>query len=279
MNEVSVVKQTLSGSAVHEIWEQTYRNSASERLYERIFDWIDAHEPLEGKRALDIGCGIGQHAIRLANRGCDVVAADFSDDRVRAAQRNIERQGFGSRISVCNEDLEGGLSFSDESYDIVLCWGVLMHIPKIEDALRELIRITRPAGKILVYEANLFGFDAILTATSTAIKKLTRRLGNRKVRSSKFGREYWNDTPTGRLLTRHSKMPVLVHFFESLGCPLRHRLAGEFTEIYGLGGPIAPLAHLWDHVWFAAGHVPYLAHGNLLVFERPRTPPRRACHG
>jgi 2-polyprenyl-3-methyl-5-hydroxy-6-metoxy-1,4-benzoquinol methylase len=276
MSEVSVVKQTLSGSTVHEIWEQTYRNAGSERLYERVFDWIAAREPLEGKRALDIGCGIGQHAIRLANRGCDVVAADFSNDRVCAAQRNIERQGFGSRISVRNEDLEAGLSFSDGSYDIVLCWGVLMHVPKIEDALCELIRVTRPAGKILVYEANLFGFDAILTAISTAIKKLSRRLENRKVQFSKFGREYWNDTPSGRLLTRHSKISVFVDFFESQGCPLRHRLAGEFTEIYGLGGPIAPLAHLWDRIWFAAGHVPYLAHGNLLVFERNSAPTRRS---
>ena len=267
-SEASVVKRTLSGSTVHEIWEQTYRNAESERLYELVFNWIAACESLEGKRALDIGCGIGQHAIRLAKHGCDVVAADFSDNRVCAAKRNIERQGFGSRISVCNEDLEAGLSFSDGSYDIVLCWGVLMHIPKIEDALCELIRVTRPGGKILVYEANLFGFDAILTAISTAIKKLARRLENRNLQVSKFGREYWNVTPTGSLLTRHSKMPVLVRFFESHGCPLRHRLAGEFTEIYGWGGAIAPVAHLWDRVWFAAGHVPYLAHGNLLIFER-----------
>jgi ubiquinone/menaquinone biosynthesis C-methylase UbiE len=267
-SEISALRKTLADSTIHEIWEQTYRNRESELFYERVFDWIAAHEPLTGKRALDIGCGIGQHAIRLANRGCDVVAADFSEDRVSAAKRNIERQGFGSRIAVCNEDLERGLSFSDGSYDLVLCWGVLMHIPKIEEALGELIRVTRPAGKILVYEANLFGFDARLTAVSTTIKELTRRAKGRRVEFAKFGREYWNDTPTGKLLTRHSKIPTLVRFFESHGCRLRHRLAGEFTEIYGLGGPIAPLAHFWDRVWFAAGHIPYLAHGNLLIFQR-----------
>lgn len=268
MSEVSEVKQTLSASTVHEFWEQTYRNADSERFYELVFDWIAAHEPLEGKHTLDIGCGIGQHAIRLANRGCKVVAADFSEDRVAAAQRNIELQGFGSRISVCNEDLEAGLSFPGQAYDVVLCWGVLMHIPKIEQALEELIRVTRPDGKIFVYEANLFGFDAILTSVSTAIKRLTGNAKGRRVQFSNFGAEYWNDTPTGRLLTRHSKISSLVRFFELHGCRLRHRLAGEFTEIYGLGGPIAPLAHFWDRVWFASGHIPYLAHGNLLIFER-----------
>ncbi len=160
---VSEVKQTLSDSTVHKIWEQTYRTTQSERFYERVFDWIAKHEALQGLRALDIGCGIGQHAIRLAKRGCNVVAADFSADRVAAAKENIERQGFGSRISVQNEDLESGLSFPEASYDIVLCWGVLMHIPQIVPAIRELVRVTRPGGKILVYEANLFGLDAVMT--------------------------------------------------------------------------------------------------------------------
>lgn len=266
--QISTVKQTLAASAIHENWEQTYRNRESERFYETVFDWIAAHESLEGKRALDIGCGIGQHAIRLATRGCTVTAADFSDDRVFAARENVERHGFASRISVCNEDAEAGLSFPDGSYDVVLCWGVLMHIPKIELAIRELVRVTRLSGKIMIYEANLYGFDAILTAASTAVKKVAGRSKGRRVLASEFGKEYWNDTPTGRLLTRHTRMPALVRFLEWQGCRLRHRIAGEFTEIYGLGGPIAPLAHLWDRAWFASGHIPYLAHGNLLVFQR-----------
>ena len=110
-SQMSAVKTTLAQNTIHESWERTYRNPESERFYERIFDWIAANDLLAGKYALDIGCGIGQHAIRLAKRGCNVVAADFSADRVSVAKRNIERQGFGSEISVCNEDLELGYPF------------------------------------------------------------------------------------------------------------------------------------------------------------------------
>jgi len=269
--KLSTVKETLSGSSVHQIWERTYRNTKSERFYEGVFDWIAAIQPLQTLRALDIGCGIGNHAIRLAKRGCNVVAADFSPDRVAAATENIERQGFGSRISICNEDLALGLSFPDASFDIVLCWGVLMHIPQIESAIGELVRVTRPGGRILVWDANLFGVDAMLTAVSTAVKKIVGAARSRHVQFSKFGNEYWNDTPSGRLLTRHSNIRALSRSFEAQGCQLLHRISGEFTEIYGVGGPLAQFAHIWNRAWFAAGHIPYLAHANLLVLERNRS--------
>jgi len=266
--QVSAMKETLSGSAIHKVWEQTYRNAQSERFYEDVFDWIAAHETLNDRRVLDIGCGIGQHAIRLAKRGCDVVAADFSADRVSAAKENIGNQGFGARISVCNEDLESGLSFRDGSYDLVLCWGVLMHIPKIMPAIHELVRVTRPGGKILVYEANVFGVDAAATLVATAIKKALGRAKVRCVQLSEFGLEYWTDTSNGTLFIRHSKICALAQVFVAAGCKLRHRISGEFTEKYSVGRPFAELAHLWNRGWFAAGHIPFLSHGNLLIFER-----------
>ena len=213
MAKVRATKQTLSTSAVHKVWEQTYRTPQSERFYEEVFDWIAAHEQLDGMKALDIGCGIGQHAIRLAKRGCIVAAADFSADRAAAAEENIGRQGFGSQITVHNEDLEAGLSFADATYDMVLCWGVLMHIPEIVPAIRELVRVTRPGGRILVYEANLFGMDAITTAVSTAVKRALGRASVRRVQFTEFGVEYWTETPTGELLIRHSRLGALARFF------------------------------------------------------------------
>jgi ubiquinone/menaquinone biosynthesis C-methylase UbiE len=266
--EVSGTKQTLSSSGVHTIWENTYRTTESERFYERVFDWIAEHERLQAMKALDIGCGIGQHAIRLAKRGCSVVAADFSEDRVAAAKENIGRQGFGSRITVCNQDLEAGLSFPEATYDVVLCWGVLMHIQHIEPAIRELVRVTRPGGRILVCEANLFGIDSAATLVSTAIKKAAGRAKVRRLQSSEFGLEYWSETPSGELFIRHSRLGALARFFGAQGCQLKHRIAGEFTEKYSVGGPFGRLAHLWNRFWFAGGHIPYFAHSNLLVFER-----------
>lgn len=271
--QASTVKETLSGTTVHRIWENTYRNVESEHFYERLFDWIAEHESLQGKRALDIGCGIGQHAIRLAERGCDVVAADFSADRVAAARQNIEGSGFGSRILIRDEDLASGLTFQNGSYDVVLCWGVLMHIPHFEQAARELVRVTRVGGRILIYEANVRGLDAVASRLSMQFKKAIGTGGVRSIQGTHFGTEYWTATDGGDLFIRHSNLPAVARFFEERKCHLRCRIGGEFTERYGGGGPLAYFAHLWNRIWFAAGHLPFLAHGNLLVFERDEPDP------
>ena len=108
-------KNALSGPAIHEIWESVYRNPRSERLYELIFDWIARSGGVStGSSWLDIGCGIGQHAMRLRHRGFRVVAADFSPDRVRAASEHIRQQGLAGEVTVQQEDLVSGLSFSGE---------------------------------------------------------------------------------------------------------------------------------------------------------------------
>src|SRR5271167_3882234 len=137
------VRSALSGPAIREGWESVYRNPRSERLYELVFDWIAKHGGVPaGSRWLDIGCGIGQHATRLQRRGYRVTAADFSPDRVRAARTHIQQMGLENEISVRREDLVAGLSFPAAAFDAVLCWGVLMHIPMLETAMSELIRVT-----------------------------------------------------------------------------------------------------------------------------------------
>ncbi|MGD0631912.1 MAG: class I SAM-dependent methyltransferase [Terracidiphilus sp.] len=261
----------LSGPAIHERWESVYRNPHSERLYELVFDWIAEHGGVPaGSRWLDIGCGIGQHAMRLQRRGYRVVAADFSPDRVRAASAHIQEMGLASDIAVQREDLVAGLSFPAATFDAVLCWGVLMHIPMLETAMSELIRVTRPGGKLFLYEANIGGLDATISRLGSLGRGLLGKSRFRRIVSGPYGREYWVHTDEGGLVIRHARMPALRRFFESHGCRYQARICGEFTEWYGRSGALAPLLHAWNEFWFRSVRSPYLAHGNLLVFEKRR---------
>lgn len=263
------VKDALSGPAIHEIWESVYRNPRSERLYELAFDWIaDRGGVPAGSRWLDIGCGIGQHAIRLRRRGYRVVAADFSPDRMGVAREHIRQQGMADGIAVQCEDLAAGLSFPAASFDAVLCWGVLMHIPEIEAAILELIRVTRPQGKLFIYEANLHGLDAMVSHLISFGKRAVGRSPYKQIVIGPYGREYWARTEAGDLFIRHARISSLVSFFEQHGCNLKERICGEFTERYSLGGPLGQLAHAWNEAWFRTTKSPYFAHGNLLVFKK-----------
>jgi 2-polyprenyl-3-methyl-5-hydroxy-6-metoxy-1,4-benzoquinol methylase len=266
-------KIALSGPAIHQVWESVYRNPRSEQLYELIFDWITRCGGVSARSSwLDIGCGIGQHALRLQRRGFRVVAADFSPDRVRAASEHVRRQGLADEISIQQEDLVSGLSFSPTSFDAILCWGVLMHIPQIEPAMLEMIRVTRPGGKLFIYEVNLRGLDAMASYLISLGKRVAGRSPYKQVTMGPYGREYLAQTAAGDLFIRHADIPSIVSFFEQRGCNLKNRIGGEFTERYSVGGPLGQLAHTWNEAWFRRGNSPYFAHGNLLVFEKAESP-------
>jgi 2-polyprenyl-3-methyl-5-hydroxy-6-metoxy-1,4-benzoquinol methylase len=266
------VRETLQAPAIHEVWEKTYRTTDCERFYEKAFDWIIASTDLPGQAmALDIGCGIGQHSIRMARRGLKVVAADFSADRVMSAHRNVEAHGVAHRVHVRNEDLEEGLSFSSESFDLVLCWGVLMHVPNNEKAMSELIRVTKVGGKIILYEANLFGLDAFTSLIGTILKAAFGEGRTKKIVISRYGLEYWTEADSGDLMTRHTRFTSLRRFFAARGCRLEFRVAGQFTEQFSRFRRfpvIQSLIHVLNLSWFSLVRAPHLAHGNLLVFEK-----------
>ena len=265
----SPVKDALSGPAIHELWESVYRNPQSERLYELAFDWIaESGDVPIGSRWLDIGCGIGQHAIRLLHRGYRVVAADFSFDRVGAAKAHLQQMGLQDQIKVQHEDLVAGLSFPAGSFDAVLCWGVLMHIPMLETAMSELIRVVRPGGKLFIYEANIHGVDATISRLGSLARGFVGKSRFKQIVVGKYGREYTVSQADGELTIRHTRIPAMCRFFQEHGCRCQARICGEFTEWYGRVGRLAPVLHAWNGFWFRTIRSPRVAHGNLLVFEK-----------
>src|SRR5680860_824013 len=138
------VKGSLSGPEIDDVWESNYRSEANERFYEFAFDRIvELGAPTPGSRFLDVGCGPGFHAMRLARRGFDVRAIDFSEAVLEDASRNVERAELGDRITLQREDLLD-INFEDAQFKNVLCWGVLMHIPDVAGAVSELCRATAP---------------------------------------------------------------------------------------------------------------------------------------
>lgn len=101
-------------------------------------------------RALDVGCGTGVLASRLADAGYDIAGVDPSDgmlDVLRASRPDIE----ATRASGTD------LPFADDSFDLVLCVAVMHHVADAEavrGTLGEMVRVARPGGQILVWDHN-----------------------------------------------------------------------------------------------------------------------------
>ncbi len=104
-------------------------------------------------RVLDLGCGTGAHAVRLARRGLDVVAVDLSMAGVRAARERFRREGLKGHFLVADAE---HLPFKDGAFDVLWSSLLLHHFPRLETLPEELARVTR--SRLVALEPNAHNF-------------------------------------------------------------------------------------------------------------------------
>ena len=177
--------------------EDAYRTAENEKFYEQAFDYITRvlHAPWNSK-FLDVGCGIGAHSIRLASGGFSVLAVDFSEYVLKTAELNLQASGLVDKIKLQRENILS-LTFADRTFDYILCWGVLMHIPEVEKAISELDRVLKKDGFLVIYEVNMFSLQSI---TMRILQRL-RGKGKAAGQKTAAGLEYWKETPLGNCLS------------------------------------------------------------------------------
>lgn len=113
---------------------------AVERLLERI-------GPLQGLRALDVGCGTGRWTRLLASRGTDATGVDRSEAMAREARRRSPEVAFETADAAA-------LPFPDDSFDLAVAVTVIQHLTPEDQrlAVRELVRVVRPGGHVLAVD-------------------------------------------------------------------------------------------------------------------------------
>jgi ubiquinone/menaquinone biosynthesis C-methylase UbiE len=105
-----------------------------------------------GERVLDIGSGTGIVTLAAASRvgpSGEIIGIDLSDGMLSAAREKTLRAGFGDRVDFRKMDAEE-LRFSDASFDSALSLFALLHFPDPLGALREMFRVLRPGGKLVI---------------------------------------------------------------------------------------------------------------------------------
>jgi SAM-dependent methyltransferase len=100
-----------------------------------------------GLDVVDVGCGTGRHAVRLAARGANVVGVDFSDGMLARAK---EKEGAGGVRWVVSDVTRPPLPLPDHSFDRVVCALVVDHVAALREFFGELGRLCREDGRIVV---------------------------------------------------------------------------------------------------------------------------------
>jgi len=127
------------------------------------------------RRALELGCGTGFFMLNLKQAGVvdQGFVTDLSPGMVAAATRNAARLGLAVSGRVADAE---SIPYPDASFDLVVGHAVLHHIPDVELAFREVIRVLEPDGRfVFAGEPTRWG-DAIARRLSRATWALTTRL-------------------------------------------------------------------------------------------------------
>lgn len=108
-----------------------------------------------GQRALDLCCGTGDLAFGLSRRGAAVVGLDFNDAMLSVArerrQREIRHAAGESKVDWVRGDALH-LPFPDKTFDVITIGYGLRNLTDWEAGLKEMLRIARPGGRLLVLE-------------------------------------------------------------------------------------------------------------------------------
>jgi SAM-dependent methyltransferase len=103
----------------------------------------------KGLKVLDLGCGDGTTALPAAERGADVLGVDIARNLVEAGNRRARDKGLGN-IRFQQGDGTDLAGLPDRSFDLVVSIFGVMFAPKPFDAAREMVRVTRPGGRIVM---------------------------------------------------------------------------------------------------------------------------------
>ena len=119
--------------------------------------------PRPGERILDLAAGTGASSVAIAQGGAEVVAADFSPGMIAEGRR---RHGSVPGLTFVEADATD-LPFADDEFDAVTMSFGLRNVNEPRKALAELLRVTKPGGRLVICEfsqppgrafAGLYGF-------------------------------------------------------------------------------------------------------------------------
>lgn len=185
----------------------THRDSIY--LYRAIEDtMLDLATEVHGGKVLDVACGTGKQAMRIAQRGCYSVGAEASMEMIGVG-RYVQPESTARMIRSIAEVLP----FADNSFDRVICQGSLDHFADPPAFMREAARIIKPDGRVVIALAN---FESLSCKLGRTVDRVKRRLG----RPRPEWRLYWEQ-------------------------PEDHNVKGDLPYMHQLAGDALVVDRLW----------------------------------
>ncbi len=118
---------------------------------------LHEYDQFAGKQVLDVGCGNGYVLEQYAKSGAIVTGIDLTPAAVSLSRERFRLRGLQGTFHEANAE---ELPFADNSFDCVCSMGVLHHTPHTERAVREVHRVLKRGGRLIMmfYHRNSFHY-------------------------------------------------------------------------------------------------------------------------
>ncbi len=144
-------------------WRDTWWN-------QDFLDLLGTRFELSGRQSvLDVGCGAGhwgRAVVRRLQAGATLTGIDHEAAFVETASESAEAAGLNARYLQASAE---ALPFEDDTFDVATCQTVLIHVPDAEAAVREMLRVTKPGGVVLLAEPDNAVMGASFANTSVPL--------------------------------------------------------------------------------------------------------------
>ena len=153
MSQTTVEKQEgITGVAVNPnkaLWEKGDFTQLAANMRESGTELVATFGIKKGMDVLDLGCGDGTTAIPGAKLGANVLGVDIARNLVAAGNKRAAAEGLTNCIFK-EGDATDLKELSDESFDLVVTIFGAMFAPKPFDVAKEMVRVTRKGGRIIM---------------------------------------------------------------------------------------------------------------------------------
>src|SRR6476620_2329833 len=131
------------------LWEKGDFTRIAATMRESGEALVQRLEITKGMKVLDLGCGDGTTALPAAKLGADVVGVDIARNLVEAGNRRAAKQGL-TNLKFQEGDASNLEQLPDKAFDLVVSIFGAMFAPKPSDVAKEMVRVTRPGGRIVM---------------------------------------------------------------------------------------------------------------------------------
>ncbi len=157
---------------IYKFWSPVYEKVFNSHLFldarKRMFEELDFHDHA---KVLFVGVGTGADLELIKNLDLEITAIDLSADMLKKAMRKFD----DASISFLEMDAQH-MEFANESFDYVVGSLVLSVVPDANECLREMIRVVKGEGKIILFD-KFISKDERLSVPKKLLRPIIRFLG------------------------------------------------------------------------------------------------------